>query len=248
MKHTQWKRYKLWYCLRGPGGLALRLGGWKTPNSDSSVDALGAELLNWCIRLPGTRTHCPSLIRPPSSFAGPARHPRFVCHFSKLSTRFCMGNQKNRLTATKTLNHLVRLFYKWCSDYSPERDLKMYILSSSGRALWKAGEWFEGFSRVGKILTYPRVLPYTTKTETCLQRRGEQPRKGEHPLWKPQTRLQVVCTLKKCVEDEGRWKSNMKNNGKGMPKDWCSSHEEAHHNSAQKYFGGCALRYSGCAP
>jgi hypothetical protein len=50
------------------------------------------------------------------------------------------------------------------------------------------------------------------------------------------------------VEDEGRWKSNMKNNGKGIPKDWCSSHEEAHHNSAQKYFGGCALRYSGCAP
>jgi hypothetical protein len=68
-------------------------------------------------------THCLSLIRPPGIIAGRSRHPRFVGHFSQNSDPICMGNQTNRLTATKTLNHLVRLFYNRASKDAPSRDV-----------------------------------------------------------------------------------------------------------------------------
>jgi hypothetical protein len=68
-------------------------------------------------------THCLSLIRPPGIIAGRSRHPRFGGHFSQNADPICMGNQKNRLTATKTLNHLVRLFYNRASKDAPSRDV-----------------------------------------------------------------------------------------------------------------------------
>jgi hypothetical protein len=83
---------------------------WSPLISASAVVLGGAGLLNWCIRPPGPGTYCPSLIRPPTNIAAPARHHGFVGHFSLEIGRFCMGNQKDRLTATKPLNHLVRLF------------------------------------------------------------------------------------------------------------------------------------------
>lgn len=80
-----------------------------------------------------------------------------------------MGNQKNRLTATKTLNHLVRLFYRLVSkEPSVQAECNGPGLGSMQR-MWRALRPFTGaeWYRVGKILP-TLYLPYTYPTPADL--------------------------------------------------------------------------------
>jgi hypothetical protein len=67
-----------------------------------------------------------------------------------------MGNQKNRLTATKTLNHLVRLFYNRGSKDAPSRDVLLGTRLAFGRRLWRAQFAFEVALQGSQDFTYPR--------------------------------------------------------------------------------------------
>ena len=92
-------------------------------------------------RSPGS--HCPSLIRPPGTIAGPVRPNDLGGHFSEKKSRICMRFQKNRLTAIQTLNHLVRPFCKCRPEYSPRRGALPSIRQTFWRRPWRPQSRFE---------------------------------------------------------------------------------------------------------
>jgi hypothetical protein len=67
-----------------------------------------------------------------------------------------MGNQKNRLTATKTVNHLVRLFYNRASKDAPFRNVLLGTRLAFGRRLQRPQFAFEVALQGSWDPAYPR--------------------------------------------------------------------------------------------
>ena len=65
-----------------------------------------------CVRPFQAGLLCFPLIYPPRVFLWAARQNRLVGHFLFSAKFICMGNLKNRLTATKPQNHFARIFSK----------------------------------------------------------------------------------------------------------------------------------------
>lgn len=123
---------------RGPSRRALPpqdLGLPPAPRATKTRDARGGRcrrLLAAPFQAPPPRRQ-PPLIGPADPLQPPARHARLARPFSGPAGLICMGNQKNRLTATKPPSRSRLLFRKWCPAGPPRPADSSHLVLSAAR-------------------------------------------------------------------------------------------------------------------
>jgi hypothetical protein len=101
-----------------------------------------------------------------------ARQTGLEGHFLFSAKFICMGNLKNRLTATKPQNHFARIFFKVCMQIDLAFLITMMVFTLSSDA-WGRLQVRSKFSyRVARIRP-TLYLPYTRNLKTPLPRRRE---------------------------------------------------------------------------